>query len=43
MNYFTVLVGIAGVLAVVAIIKPAWPLCPIGLLLVCVALIAKNG
>lgn len=35
-----ILVLIALILTVVALIKPAWPLLPVSLLLVCVALLA---
>lgn len=42
MNYYTVLIGTAGVLAVISLIKPAWPLLGVAVLLVCVALIAKS-
>ena len=43
LTVFNVLVGIAGPLFLVAIIKPSWPLCAVGGLLVCIALIAKGG
>ncbi len=41
MNPFLILVLVAGGLFVAAIIKPAWPLCAVGGLLVCVALLIK--
>lgn len=41
MNVFTLLVVTAGVLAVVALIKPSWPLVPVAVLLVCVALLVR--
>lgn len=45
MNFtvFNILVGIAGLLALLAIIKPSWPFVAIGLLLVCIALFTKGG
>ncbi len=36
---FNILVGIALILFVVAIIKPAWPLAPVAGILVCAALL----
>jgi len=36
---FNVLVGIALILAVVGIIKPAWPLVPVAVILICAALL----
>lgn len=39
---FTILVGISLVLAVVALIKPTWPLLPVAVLLVCVALLISK-
>lgn len=38
---FTILVLVAMILAVVALIKPQWPLCAVGLLLVCGALLIR--
>lgn len=40
MNVYTLLIVIAMVLAIVALVKPAWPLTPVAVLLVCVALLA---
>lgn len=40
MNVFTLLVVIAMVLAIAALVKPSWPLTPVAVLLVCVALLA---
>ncbi len=42
LTVFQVLVGVAGVLAVVSLIKPNWPLVGVAVLLVCVALLAKS-
>ncbi len=43
MSTFVLLIVIAMILAIVALIKPSWPLTPVGLLLVCIALlIGKN-
>lgn len=41
MNVFTILVGTAGVLAVISLIKPNWSLCPVAVLLIAVALFVK--
>lgn len=38
MSVFQILVGIAGILAVLSLIKPQWPLLAVAVLLVCVAL-----
>lgn len=38
---FNILVIVAIVLAIVALIKPAWPLCPVAVLLLGVALLIK--
>jgi hypothetical protein len=35
-----ILIVIALVLSIIALIRPQWPLCAVGLLLVCVALLA---
>ncbi len=42
-NIFNILVCIAGALAVVAMLKPAWPILAVSVLLVCVALITKGA
>lgn len=34
---FNILVAAAGILAVLGVIKPSWPIVAVGLLLVCVA------
>jgi hypothetical protein len=39
LNAFNILVIVAMILAVVAIIKPAWQLCPVAVLLLAVALL----
>lgn len=39
MNAFTILVVVSMILAIVALIKPAWPLCPVAVLLLVVALL----
>lgn len=39
---FQLLVGVAGVLAVVSLIRPNWPLIGVAVLLICVALLAKS-
>ena len=39
LNAFTILIIIAIILAVVALIRPAWPLTPIAVLLIGVALL----
>ena len=36
-----ILVGVALVLAVVALIKPTWPLCAVSVILICAYLLAK--
>lgn len=36
---FNVLVGVAGIMALISMIKPQWPLLAIGVFLVCVALL----
>jgi hypothetical protein len=36
---FNILVIVAMVLAIVSLIKPAWPLCPVAVLLIAVALL----
>lgn len=41
-NAYTILILIAFLLAVIAIIKPQWPLAAVALLLVCVALLTKG-
>lgn len=38
MNVFQILILVAGGLAIFAMVKPAWPLCAVAVLLVCVAL-----
>lgn len=38
MNTFHILVGVAGILAVVSLIKPQWPLLAVAVFLLCVAL-----
>jgi hypothetical protein len=43
MNIFHLLVVLALVCAVGALIRPSWPLVPVGLLLVCIALLLKSG
>jgi len=43
MNAFNILVGTAGLLAIVSLIKPTWPLVGVAVLLVCVALFTKFG
>ena len=35
---FTILVGVAGVLAIINLVKPAWPILGVSVLLICVAL-----
>lgn len=42
LTVFQILVGVAGVLAVISLIKPSWPLVGVAVLLVCVALLAKS-
>lgn len=42
MNVFQILVGIAGVLAVLSLIKPQWPILAVSVLLVCVALFIRS-
>lgn len=42
MTVFNILIVIAMILSVVAIIKPSWPLCPVAVLLVCVALLTHG-
>jgi len=42
MNAFNILVGIAGLLSVLAIIKPQWPFLAVAVLLICVALFTKG-
>lgn len=42
LTVFQILVGTAGVLAVISLIKPAWPLLGVAVLLVCVALLVKS-
>ena len=41
LNAFNILVIVAGILAALAIIKPSWPLCPVAVLLLAVALLIK--
>lgn len=41
LNAFTILVGVAGILAIVSLIRPQWPLIGVAVLLVCVALPVK--
>lgn len=41
LNAFTVLVGTAGILAIISLIRPGWPLIGVAVLLVCVALLVK--
>lgn len=41
MNAYHILVGIAGILAVASMIKPAWPLLSVAVLLIAVALFVK--
>lgn len=36
---FTILIGIALILAVAGIVRPAWPLIPISVILICAALL----
>lgn len=45
MNFtvFNILVAIAGLLAVLSLIKPQWPFVAIAVLLVCIALFTKGG
>lgn len=38
MNVFQILILVAGGLAVTALIKPSWPILPVAVLLICVAL-----
>ncbi len=38
MTPFTILVGVAGVLAIVNLVKPTWPILGVAVLLVCIAL-----
>jgi len=40
---FNLLIGIALIFAILALIKPAWPLLPLALILVCVALLVGRG
>lgn len=40
---FTILVFVAGGLAIFGLIKPQWPLVAVGLLLVCVALVVSRA
>ncbi len=39
MNTFTLLVGIGLVLGIVSLVRPAWPLLGVAVVLVCVALL----
>lgn len=39
MNAFTILIGIAIILSVVSLIRPAYPLLPVAVILVCAALL----
>ncbi len=39
---YNILVGVAGILAVVALIKPSFPILPVAVLLVCVALLVAR-
>ncbi len=41
LNAFTVLVGIALILAVISIVKTTWPILPVSVILVCAALLIK--
>lgn len=41
LNPHQILLVIALVLAIGALVKPAWPLCPVAVLLVCIALLIK--
>lgn len=41
-NVFTILIVIAGGLAVVSLIRPQWPLLAVSALLICVALLTKS-
>lgn len=43
MNIHTILIGIALLLAVIAIIKPGWPLLAVSVILVCVDLLVGRG
>lgn len=42
MNVTTILVLVAAGLSVVALIKPSWPLTPVAVLLVCVAILTMG-
>lgn len=39
LNAFNILIIIALILAVIGIIKPAWPLMPVSVILICAALL----
>ena len=41
MNLFTALIITAGAFAIASLVKPSWPLCPVAVLLVCVALLVR--
>ena len=41
MNIHLLLIGIAMILAIVAIIKPAWPCVAVSVLLICIELLMK--
>lgn len=43
MNIHVILIGIALVLAVIAIIKPTWPLLAVSVILICVDLLIARG
>jgi len=40
---FNVLIGVAGILAIVSLIRPQWPLLAIAVFFVCVALLFVKG
>lgn len=43
LNAYTILIIVAGLLSILALIKPSWSLLPVAVLLVCVALLVGKG
>ncbi len=43
MNIHTILIGIALLLAILSIIKPAWPLLSVAVLLIAIDLLIRGG
>lgn len=39
MNIYQIIIGVAGILALINLVRPQWPLCPVAVLLICVALL----